>query len=176
MEPIQSPLLNYVESFGTRNQEQFLGDVVTPTWPVQSDAFVNMQLVGADAVSDLTAAGAVGSAAVNVEQDTYCTGIWMIEPQTNVSDTILVLDAYVQRVGLAGAPVQITPLLFRPFSATSFCGRSSPNRRMYMLEGWPWGSLLRAGDVITIRYENAGAAALILRMIVAYRGFKGPPP
>lgn len=175
MEAIQSPLLGLVEAFGTRNQEQFLGDVVTPMWDAKSDTFINLQLVGADATSALTPAASVGQVGVNLETDTYITGLWFIEPQTTASDSVLILDTFVQRVGLTGAPVQIAPLTWRSFNTSGLLGRSVANRRMYPLEGWPWGCLLRAGDLISVRYENAGAAAFTVGMTIAYRGFKGPP-
>lgn len=175
MEPINTPLLNLVEAFGTRNQEQLLGDVVTPVWPATSDAFGNMRLVGADATSPLTPATAVGDVAVRVVEDTYVTGLWLVEPRTVTSSSIVVVDVFVQRLGETGAPFQIAPLLLRPFDANGQIGRASVSVRTYCLEGWPSGWLLRAGDLISCRYDNRDTAALVTGMVIAYRGFKGPP-
>jgi len=173
MEPINSPLLNLVEAFGTRNQEQYLGDQVVPTWNVASDAFVNMRLVGADTGIGALPAGTVNILAITVQDDLYLTGIWLIEPTATVDDQCVFVDGFLQRATGVGAPQQYCPLQMA--GGRFALGTSTPQARMHVIEGPPYGTLVRAGDLISTRIFNRQAVATTAGMTIAYRGFKGPP-
>ena len=174
MERINSPLLTFIEAFGTRSQEQLLSDTLFGTWDVRSDVFGNLRVVGADATGPLLAAGATGQVAVRVEVDTYVTAIWVVEPQTTVIDTVLPLDAFVLR-NQGGTFTQLIALRMELRGSMTQFGNGPGGQRAWPLNGTPFGTLLRAGDLVTMTMVNRGAAALTAGAVLAYRGLSGPP-
>lgn len=174
MERINSPLLAYVEAFGTRSQEQLLSETIVGTWDVRSDVLGNARMVGADATGPALAAGATGQVATRVEADTYVTAIWVVEPETTVIDTVLPIDAFILR-NQGGTFTQMIALQLILHGAMTQFGNGAGGRRAWPLKGLPWGSLLRGGDLITMTMVNRGAAALPAGAVLAYRGLAGPP-
>lgn len=174
MERVNSPLLAFVEAFGTRNQELFLSDQMLGTWDVRSDVLGNLRLTGADATGANLAASDQGPVAVRVEQDTYVTGIWIQEPRTTVIDTILVRNAFILR-NQGGTFTQLMALRLELLGNMTQIGNGLDGERIWPLSGLPWGFLLRAGDVISALLLNRGAAATTAGAVIAYRGFSGPP-
>lgn len=171
MERINATLLSFAEQFGTRNQDYILSETISPTRDVMGDILGSLRLVGADNAGGVIGVGATSNVAVRIDQDTYVTGMWFIEPNA-AQDTLVLTEAYILRNQGAGFS-QVTPLRFRD---NHLCGGAASWRRTYPLEGLPWGTLLRSGDIISITIHNPSAAATTTGFTVAYRGFSGPPP
>lgn len=170
MERTNATFLPLIEALGTRNQEQFFSEMVQAEWNVNSDVLANLQLVGQDNTGAVIAAGATSTVGVTVLDDTYITGIWVVEPQP-LQDALVVQSAFVLR-NQGGTFSQVTALHVRN---TFIIGGANAWRRTWNCEGWPWGALARAGDVISVNVFNTGASATTTGLTVAYRGFKGPP-
>lgn len=172
MEPINAALLAFAEQFGTRNQEFQLSEVITPTRDCMGDILGSLRLVGADNAGAVIPINTSVNVAVRVDQDTYLTGLWFIEPSMAAQDTLVCTDAFLLRNQGAGFS-QVTPLRFRD---NHLCGGPSSWRRTYPFEGIPWGTLLRSGDIISVTIFNPSAAVSLTGFTVGYRGFSGPPP
>lgn len=172
-----APFLPLAEAFGTREQFFNLLTDIVPVKDVTVDALANLQLVGNDATSALTAAGAAGTVSVTAQFDCYVTGIFVIEPLVTVANTVLPFNfAHLRNLG--GALTQISYLTARSpieFVGSIYMGLTGASGRIYRLDGVPYGTLIRAGDVFSANFLNAGAVALTTGMTIGYRGFQGPP-
>lgn len=171
MERINAALLPFAEQFGTRNQDYALSEVIVPTRDTQSDIFGSLRLAGADNTSAVIGVAATVNLSVRVEADTYVTGIWFQEPN-GAQDGLVVNEAFVLRNQGAGFS-QVTPLWFKD---NNIMGAASAWRRTWQLQGWPWGALMRSGDLISMTVHNPTASATTTGIVLGYRGFVGPPP
>lgn len=173
MEPINSPLLTLAETFGTRNQEYALSEVIQPTFDATGEALANLRLVGADSPnSAVIAAGSTANVSITVLQDTYLTGAWILEPGTNALDNCMLLDAFWQR-NQSGTFAQVAALRI---SDRMLLGSGLTTlRRAKPLYPLPFGILARAGDLFSATVVNLGAAATTTGFLIAYRGLSAPP-
>ncbi|MEI7494597.1 MAG: hypothetical protein WCJ92_08410 [Alphaproteobacteria bacterium] len=70
---------------------------------------------------------------------------------------------------------QIAYLSLLPYNGSDSIGQGGGDQRTYRCDGIPYGTLIRAGDVFSCTYFNAGAAAFVAAAVIGYRGFQGPP-
>lgn len=172
-----APFLPLAELFGSRDQFWDISQTIVPVKSIDGDALVNGVLVGADGTSALTAAGATGTAAVTSLHDCYLTGLFVIEPLVTVANTVLPFNfAHLRNLG--GTLTQVSYLQAKApveFIGSIYMGLTGATGRIYRLEGIPYGTLIRAGDVFSCNFLNAGAAVLTSGMTIGYRGFQGPP-
>lgn len=171
-ERIQTALLSLAEAFGTRNQEYELAEVISPSIDLLSQLLSNLRLTGADSpTSAVIGAGASQTTSVAVVEDTFVTGMWIQEPRCSAIDTCAVTSAYILR-NQGGGFSQMTPLRVDP---RQLLGGGTAYQRIFPLDGLPWGSLLRSGDLVSVTLFNVAASATTTGFTLGYRGFSGPP-
>lgn len=169
----QAAFLNMVEAYGTRNQAHILSETILPTWDMLGDVLANLRLTGADAGIGALPATSTNILAVTVAEDCYFTGAWITEPQATAEDQLVVVDGFFLRTTGGVVPTQYTPMYVA--GGSKVMGGSGSFARMHALDGLPFGTLLRGGDLLSFRIYNRQAVATTTGMSIAYRGFKGPP-
>ncbi len=167
--------LPLAELFGSRDQFWDLAQTIVPVRDVLSDALANGQLVGSDGNSGLTAAGVNGTASVTSLHDCYLSTLFLTEPRSVVGNTTLIYNIGWYR-NLGGTLTQVAYLNLQPsWVGVRDIGITTATTRTFRIEGIPFGTLIRAGDVFSCNFINLDTSALVAAMIVGYRGFQGPP-
>lgn len=172
-----APFLPLAELFGSRDQFWDISQTIVPVKLIDGDALANGALVGADATSALTAAAADGSASVTSLHDCYLTALFVREPRQTVINNCFVWDIGHYR-NLGGQLTQISYLrLAAPTGVlnNTSIGIAATVQRTYPVDGIPYGTLIRAGDIFSINFRNTDTVAFVTGCTIGYRGFQGPP-